>query len=117
MGRFRELKVWQKAVDVAVEVYQLTKEGAISRDFGLIDQMRRSAVSVPSNIAEGDELNTDKQAINHFYHSRGSSGELITQLIISERVGYIEKETSEKLIEKCSEVSRMVNGLIKHRSK
>jgi len=102
--------------DIAVDIYKMTKEGAIAKDYGLKDQMRRSAVSVPSNIAEGDELMSDKQGVKHFYYSKGSSGELITQLIISERVGYIEKETSEALIERCTEVSRMLNGLIKHRT-
>ncbi len=77
MGKFRDLKVWQKAVDVAVDIYKITKVGAISKDFSLIDQMRRSAVSVASNIAEGDELMSDKQGVKHFYYSRGSSGELI----------------------------------------
>ena len=60
MGNFRDLKVWQKARDLAVYIYRLTDQGIFSKDFGLKDQIRRAAVSVPSNIAEGDELETSR---------------------------------------------------------
>jgi four helix bundle protein len=64
---FKELVVWQKSKALAVAIYRLTNEGKISRDFGLIDRMRRSAISIPSNIAEGDERDTDKDSIRCFY--------------------------------------------------
>ncbi len=88
MGNFQELRVWQLAKELAVRIYKLTQTLSFSKDFGLKDQIQRSAVSVPSNIAEGDELETDKQSIRHFYIAKGSSAELLTQLIIAEEIGY-----------------------------
>ena len=63
MGKFRELKVWQRGKDLAVTNYRMTSHGTFYKDYGLRDQIRRAAVSIPSNIAEGDELGTNKQAI------------------------------------------------------
>ena len=67
MGKFQDLKVWQRAKDLAVYIYKLTGKTPFTKDFGLRDQIRKAAVSIPSNIAEGDELGTNKQAIRHFY--------------------------------------------------
>jgi len=89
MGNFKDLKVWQQSKDLVVDIYRLTDKGLFNKDFGLRDQMRRSSVSIPSNIAEGDELDTDKQSIKHLYIARGSTAELRTQLIISSEIGYI----------------------------
>ncbi len=83
MGKFRELKVWQRGKDLAVFIYKLTDHGIFSRDYGLRDQIRRAAISIPSNIAEGDELSTDKQSIRFFYTAKGSSAEILTQAIIA----------------------------------
>jgi S23 ribosomal protein. len=66
MGKFQELKVWQKAKDLAVYLYKLTMKGTFAKDYGLRDQIRRAAVSIPSNISEGDELDTNKQAVKFF---------------------------------------------------
>jgi len=82
MGKFQELKVWQKAKDLAVYLYKLTMKGTFAKDFGLRDQIRRAAVSIPSNIAEGDELDTNKQAVKFFYIAKGSSAEVLTQAIM-----------------------------------
>jgi len=62
MGNFQKLLVWQKAKDLAVAIYKLTNQDKLANDYGLKDQMRRAAISIPSNIAEGDELNTDKSS-------------------------------------------------------
>jgi hypothetical protein len=67
MGNFRKLLVWQKAKELAVKIYKLVRTQPISKDFGFRDQIQRAAVSIPANIAEGDELDTDKQSIRHFY--------------------------------------------------
>lgn len=117
MGVYRELKVWQKSMNLVETIYSLTREGEISKDFGLRDQLRRSAVSIPSNIAEGDELKSDAQSIRHFYYSKGSSAELLTQLMICQRIGYIDGKTAGFLIASCEEISGMLNRLISHRSK
>jgi four helix bundle protein len=93
MGKFQDLKVWQKSKNLAVLLYNLTGKGDFSKDFGLRDQIRRAAVSVASNIAEGDELGSDKQAIKFFYIAKGSSAELLTQAIIAFEIGYLDKES------------------------
>ena len=99
MGKFQDLKVWQRAKDLAVYIYRLTSEGAFLKDYGLRDQMRRAAVSIPSNIAEGDELGSQKQAVRYFYIAKGSSAELRTQLYIAEQIGVISKELAGELRE------------------
>lgn len=78
MGKFRELKVWQRGKDLAVSIYRITNQESFVKDHGLKDQIRRAAVSIPSNIAEGDELGTNKQAIRYFYTAKGSSAEVLT---------------------------------------
>jgi len=73
MGKFKELKVWQRGKDLAVSIYKTSGGGPFAKDFGLRDQIRRAAVSIGSNIAEGDELGTDKLAIRYFYTACGKS--------------------------------------------
>lgn len=116
MGDFRKLLVWQKAKDIAVKIYQLVKKQSISKDFGFKDQIQRAAVSVPANIAEGDELGTDKQSVRHFYIAKGSSAELQTLLIIGNEIGYFDKEIAESLINECKVISFMLAKLINART-
>jgi len=87
------------------------------RDFGLKDQIRRSSISVPSNIAEGDNLDTDKQSVRHFYIARGSLAELRTQLIIAMEIGYITAKQYDTLEKSCESISATLTALIKYRSK
>jgi len=110
-----ELRVWQHAKDLAVTIYKLTSDGKFAKDYGLSDQMKRSAVSIPSNIAEGDELGSDKQSSHFFYIAKGSTAELQTQLIISEEIGYLDAEQAEKLIHNCDIISIMLRKLIQAR--
>lgn len=79
---YRQLIVWQKAKAVAVATYRFTGRDELAKDFSLKDQMRRSAVSIPSNIAEGEERGTDKDTSRFLYIAKGSCAELITQLEI-----------------------------------
>ena len=116
MGDFRKLKVWVKAKELAVEIYQITKNESFNKDFRFRGQMRSASISVPSNIAEGDELDTNKQSIRHFYIAKGSLAELITQLIIASEVGYLNTELSNELIARCEHISSMLSRLIKARS-
>ena len=116
MGNFRKLLVWQKARELAVRIYKLTRTQPISKDFGLRDQIQRSVVSISANIAEGDELGTDKQSIRHFYIARGSSAELQTLLIIANEIGYVESGLVEDLLGECKVISVMLSKLIKARS-
>jgi four helix bundle protein len=116
MGNFQKLRVWQLAKELAVKIYRLTQKQEFSKDFGFKDQIQRSAVSIPSNISEGDELETDKQSVRHFYIAKGSAAELLTQIIIGYEVGYIIKEDADKLIEECKIISVMLTKLIRARS-
>jgi four helix bundle protein len=91
MGNFQKLRVWQLAKELAVNTYKLTRSNPIAKDFGFRDQIQRSAISIPSNIAEGDELASNKQSIHFFFIAKGSTAELMTQIIIGQEIGYIEK--------------------------
>jgi four helix bundle protein len=113
---FRELQVWQRAKALTVDMYRITETGAISRDFGLRDQMRRSAVSICSNIAEGDERGTDKDSVRFLYIAKGSLAELATQTEIAAEVGYLAKDDAARLQEALTEIGRMLGALIKARS-
>lgn len=115
-GGFRELRVWQRGKDLAVTVYKLTAAAPFDRDFGLRDQMRRAAVSIPSNVAEGDERNTDREAVKFFYVSKGSAAELLTQLEIAAEIGYITQNVFIELESHCLDISRMLSKLIAARS-
>ena len=111
MGKFQELKVWQRAKELAVFIYKLTEQGAFTKDYGLRDQICRAAVSIPSNIAEGDELDTDRQAIKYFYTAKGSSAEVLTQAIIAYEIGYITKEYFDHIQKECWAISSMLTSV------
>ena len=82
---------------MAVDVYTVSKSGDFNQDFGFRDQVRRSAVSIPSNIAEGKERETIQEFVRYLYIAKGSSDELKTQLMIAQRIGYIEQHCAENL--------------------
>ena len=115
MSHFEELKVWQRALDLAVKVYEITKKDPFNKDFGLRDQMRRASVSISSNISEGDKLDSNKSAVKHFRISKGSTAELYTQTIISNRIGYMDKTEFTLITKECQEILAMLTNLIKHR--
>lgn len=91
------MKVWQRSKDLAVQVYGITECAVFAKDYGLRDQIRCSSVSVPSNIAEGDERDRDKEAVRHLYIAKGSAAELLTQLIIAHEISYLDGPTSKSL--------------------
>jgi four helix bundle protein len=115
-GGFKNLTVWQKSKDLAIYIYKLTNKGFFNRDFGLRDQMRRAAVSVPSNIAEGDERDTNKDSVRFLYIAKGSLAELLTQLEICKEIGYISVEEFSYVSEEYQIVAKMLGKLIKIRS-
>ena len=116
MSNFENLKVWHRAIDLAVSIYKLTDDNKLlQKDFGLKDQLRRASVSISSNISEGDELGTDKQAIRQFYIAKGSSAELYTQIVISAKIGYIQETEKDYLTNECKGISGMLTNLIKAR--
>jgi four helix bundle protein len=116
MSNYENLKVWHRAIDLAVSIYKLTDDNKLfQKDFGLKDQMRRSSVSISSNISEGDELGTDKQAVRQFYIAKGSTAELYTQFIISGKIGYLKDDEKEYFLNECRGISGMLTNLIKSR--
>ena len=115
-GGFKELAVWQRSKDLAVQIYKTSSSGPLSKDYGLRDQLRRAAISVPSNLAEGDERDTDREAVRFFYIAKGSVAELRTQLQIGLEIGYLERDVFERLDDECLQISRMIGALIKART-
>lgn len=116
-GGFRSLRVWQKGKELAVYIYKITNAGEFKKDYGLKDQIRRAVVSIPSNIAEGDELDTDKQAVRHFFIAKGSCAEVLTQAIIAHEIRYIDSGVFEEIEKCCTELAKMLAKLIAARSK
>lgn len=112
MQSFEDLTVWQAGVRLSIEVYKVLE---LSRDFGLKNQIQRAAVSIPSNIAEGFERQSNKEFIQYLYIAKGSAGELRTQLYIAKQVNEIDHEVAQSLIIKAKEISAMLQGLIKTR--
>ncbi|MCB9188996.1 MAG: four helix bundle protein [Flavobacteriales bacterium] len=110
---YQDLLVWQKSVELTTDVYKTTKEFPDEERFSLIQQVKRSAVSVPSNIAEGWGRNTDK-SFGHFLSiAKGSLYELQTQLIIANKLEYINDQTLNELDSKIVEISKMTSSLLK----
>jgi len=111
MNNYKDLKVWQKSVDPAVKVYEITKEFPREEIYGLTSQLRRSAVSVPSNIAEGAGRNTKNDFKNFLGISNGSSCELETQLIIANRIDFLNDSNLLLLQQELSEIQKMTRAL------
>ena len=116
MGNFRELRVWQLSKDLAVKIYKLTKDQKFKYDFGFKNQIQRSAISIPSNIAEGDESGSNRMSVRQLYIAKGSAAELMTQLIIANEIGYIADDIKNNLVDECDKISSMLTNLIKSRS-
>ena len=110
---YRDLEVWQKAMDLVAECYQRTKKFPKSEIYGLTSQLQRAAVSIPANIAEGRERHYQKEFIQHLSIAYGSLAELETHFQIAQRLNYIDMNELKELLEKSAEVGRMLNGLRK----
>lgn len=109
----KELLVWQKAMQLVVDVYNLIRLLPKEETYGLSDQMRRAAISIPSNIAEGNARSSQKDMVHFLYIAQGSRAELETQLELCELIGYISKERLEPVLLQTQEIGRMLSGLIK----
>ena len=116
MGPHKNLLVWQKSMQLTTEIYRVTKDFPKEELFGLVSQMRRAAVSIPSNIAEGYGRSSNAEIVHFLYNSLGSSNELDTQLIISNEAGYITGEDYEMVDILNEEVNKMLLSLIYKRS-
>ena len=106
---FEDLLIWQEGMNLCDEIYAVLKK---CRDYSLRDQMQRSSVSIPSNIAEGFELSTNRAFIRHLYIAKGSSGELRTQIYIAMRQGYIEKQKGLELVDLAKKIAAMISNFI-----
>ncbi|MCY2950926.1 MAG: four helix bundle protein [Planctomycetota bacterium] len=109
---FEDLAVYQRARALANEVYRVTRLSPFSRDFGLVDQVRRAAVSVLSNIAEGFERGGNAELIQFLFIAKGSCGELRAQMTLGADQQYVDERTSERLVGDCRRVSAMLSNLI-----
>jgi four helix bundle protein len=112
-GSYRDLLAWQKAIDLVEEIYSCTRTFPKEEHFGLTNQLRRAAVSVPSNIAEGKGRFTDKDFNLFLHHARGSLFEIETQLTIAKRLGYLSETAAKKIMDQAGELARILNGLIR----
>jgi len=110
MAGFEDLEVWQKAVELSAETYRKLKD---SRDFGFRDQLTRSGLSIPSNIAEGLERQSVPDKIKFLDYARGSSGEFRTQVIVGGKAGQLDPALAKKWIEESRQISAMIQGLIR----
>ena len=108
----KKLIVWQKSMQLANYIYDVTETYPSKENFGLVDQMRQAAVSIPSNIAEGRARSSDREFVRFLLIARGSCAELDTQILFSEARGYLTKEKRDKVCSLCIEVSRCLTGLI-----
>ena len=109
---FRDLVVWQKSVDLVTEIYRLSKKFPKDEVFGLTSQIRRAAVSIPSNIAEGRGKSSKGEFQQFLHHSRGSLAEVETQIIIAQNLGYLNAAETEPVMKIIAEVGRLLNGLL-----
>jgi four helix bundle protein len=109
----KDLNVWSKSIDFVTELYMITSLFPKSELYGLTSQIRRAAVSIPSNIAEGATRNHKTEFKQFLYIALSSAAEVDTQLIIARNLKFIEKEKLDSLQEKLSSISKMIQGLIK----
>jgi four helix bundle protein len=111
VSSYRDLEVWKKAVQLAKAVYRMTEAFPRHEVYGITSQLRRAAVSVPANIAEGRVLATTKEFLRHLSIARGSLAELETLLTIAEQLAYCQPGTAHEILHRCDEISRMLSGL------
>ena len=114
MGKtHKDLDVWKKSVDLVTDVYKVTKCFPKEEIYGSTNQMRRAAVSIPSNIAEGAGRQTDKEFVQFLHIAMGSSSELETQIIICKKLEYIGVEEMNTVLEKVYDIRKMLTGLLR----
>ena len=110
---YRDLIVWQRSIQLVKKVYEITRTFPSDERFGLVSQMRRAAVSIPSNIAEGQARRTQGEFIQFLSHAEGSTAELDTQFLIACELGFVPENSRKEIPGLIDEVSRMLNALRK----
>jgi four helix bundle protein len=112
--KFEDLNVWKDAVKIGVEIYKVTSRGTLSKDYSTKDQIRRSAVSISNNIAEGFEYNNNLSFIRFLKYSKGSAGELRSNLLILKEAELLDDDDYQRLKEQLIRVSRSIEALIRY---
>ena len=112
METHKDLRVWQQSIEMVTSIYLMTKAFPKDELFGLVSQMRRAAVSVPSNIAEGYARGSEREKLHFLRISSGSMSEIETQLMLSLNLGYVTQEIFDELSEKITSLWKQFNGLI-----
>jgi len=111
----KDLKVWQFSKELVVDIYKLTASFPKEEIYTITSQIKKSAISIPSNIAEGSARESNKEYIHFLYIALGSVAELDTQLRIAKDLGFINSKEFKEIIEKLDEIGKMLSGLITHR--
>lgn len=111
--QWKDLEVWRRSHSLVLEIYELTERFPKDEKYGIINQLRRAAYSVPANIVEGQSRNTTKEYLSFLYNARGSVEEVRYFLLLSTDLGYMNKDIYQKFESKYEIVSKMLNGLIK----
>jgi four helix bundle protein len=111
---FEDLKVWQKARELNQTIYQLSNKGAFDKDLGLKNQIRKAAISISSNIAEGFERNGNKEFCQFLFIAKGSAGEVRSQLYLAKDLEYINDDEFSLTLNHILDISKMINGLIRY---
>lgn len=109
--RFEDLIAWQRGMDLAVHVYELSRKGKFAHDFALSDQIHRSGISVPSNIAEGYERGSRAEFYRFLTIAKGSCGETRTQIHLAKRLGYLDDATAAEALAEAENTSRIISKL------
>ena len=112
MKDHKELDVWKQSVELVVQIYTATKDFPKDELYGLTNQIRRAAVSIPSNISEGAARNTEKEFVQFLHIALGSASELETQLLIAQKLNYT--DDLQQVFDKLTTVMKLINGLIRH---
>lgn len=112
--RFEDIVAWQKAIELCDSIYAITLRNNFAMDYALKDQIRKSAISVPSNISEGFERESNNQFIYFLVIAKASAGELRTQLTIAKNQNYISSEEFQHLKEQCLNVSKLISGFVSY---
>lgn len=109
--RFEDLVAWQRGMDLAVHIYELSRRGQFARDFALCDQIHRAGISVPANIAEGFERGSRAEFHRFLSIAKGSCGETRTHIHLAHRLGYLDDEVAKEALREAEEVSRIISKL------
>ena len=112
--KFEDIEAWQKARELSKAVYIVTSDGIFARDYGLRDQIRRAAVSIMSNIAEGFNRGGDRELTHFLFLAKGSAAEVQAQLYVALDTGYLKQEQFQQLYDLAGDISRLIGGFIRY---